>query len=150
MLCQGSTSKSIAILHQPPLHSIMTFFEKVLLRSFPCLVTTGRNFIFSFDLNQIMLNRKWFFKWEGEGSNSFSPILRNLNSSCTQQNSPLNNPNTQTPKLGTGRVWWRKNPAEAKCDKKVSHILKVTRFKQRVLTWERAQFPSFKKYYLHL
>lgn len=72
-----------------------------MLRSFPCLVTTWKNFIFSFDLNQIMLNHSIFFLRErGKGAIIF-PILRNLNSICTQKNNTLNNLNMRTSKLGS-------------------------------------------------
>lgn len=58
-------------------------FGKVLLRrSFPCLVTAWGNFIFSFDLNQIMLKHGILESARGEGV-IIPPIFRNLNSVCT-------------------------------------------------------------------
>lgn len=115
------------ILHLSPLHSIVWLFLKVFFRSFPCLVTTWRNFIFSFNPNQIMLNCIFFiFKWEGEGSNN-SPYFKKpelyLHSEKQHPQQP-EHANSRT--WQHERVWWRKKATNAKSDEKLSHTWKAT------------------------
>lgn len=51
-----------------------------------------------------MLNHIFFLFLSGRGKGAIIlPILRNLNSICTQKNSTLNNLNMQTPELGSMR-----------------------------------------------
>lgn len=60
----------------------------------------------------------FFFLSEGEGSNNF-PILRNLNSACTEENNTLNNLNIKTSQLGNGKmVWLKEKSNETKSSEK--------------------------------